>query len=487
MSESLYIGGRWRAGKAEVLTSEDPSTGEQIWKGTTADEDDVAAAVAAARRAFEAWRRRPIHERFEAVREFRDEVRRRSDEVADVIARETGKPLWETATEAASLAAKVDISIEAYRDRTSIRTSEMGSGRSVVRHRPHGVFAVFGPYNFPMHLPNGHIVPAIIAGNAIVFKPSEMTPWSAELYTHLWEGAGLPAGVLNLVQGGRDTGASLAGHHDVNGILFTGSARTGKLIHAQLGGRPDVLLALEMGGNNPLIITEVEDLPAAVYHTVQSAYLSSGQRCTCARRLLVPDGPWGDEFLRELQRAVTSIVVGPPTADPQPFMGPLVSPRAADDLLEAQQTLLDLGATALVPMERLTLGPGFASPGLIDVTGVAGVPDEEYFGPLLTLERYVDLDDAIDRANNTRFGLSAGIFTDDVAEYEQFLEESTAGIINLNRPLTGASSSAPFGGTGDSGNHRPAAYTAADYVAYPVASLEMDELDIPEHRPPGLG
>ncbi len=168
-------------------------------------------------------------------------------------------------------------------------------------------------------------------------------------------------------------------------------------------------------------------------------------------------------------------------------MGPVVSARAANELLAAQQLLLDLGAIAVVPMTRLDLGPAFLSPGLIDVSGVIDLPDDEYFGPLLTFERYTDLVDAIERANNTRFGLAAGILTDDLDEYARVLEETNAGIVNLNRPLTGASSSAPFGGTGDSGNHRPAAYTAADYVAYPVASLEMNELDIPEHRPPGLG
>lgn len=487
MSETLFIEGAWRTGSGEPMTSNDPSTGQTVWSGAAATEDEVGLAIEAARTALDAWRRRPVHERFEVMRAFRDEVRRRRDEISEVISRETGKPRWETMTEAASTAGKVDISIEAYRDRTSTHTAEMGTGRSVVRHRPLGVIAVFGPYNFPMHLPNGHIVPALIAGNTVVFKPSELTPWSAELYTEIWHDAGLPKGVLNLVQGGRDTGAALAGHHDVNGILFTGSARTGKLIHAQLGGRPDVLLALEMGGNNPLVVTEVDDLPAAVFHTIQSAYLSSGQRCTCARRLLLPDSAWGDQFMSALQDAIGRIVVGPPDADPEPFMGPVISARAADDLLRAQQALIEMGATPVVPMERLDFGPAFLSPGLLDVTGVDALPDEEYFGPLLTVQRYGDLDDAIAEANNTRFGLSAGIFTDDAADFDAFLEASNAGIVNLNRPLTGASGSAPFGGTGDSGNHRPAAYTAADYVAYPVASLEMDELDIPEHRPPGLG
>ncbi len=483
----LYVDGRWTDASGEPFESTSPSSGEVVWTGRAATDGDVAEAVSSARQAFELWSKLPQADRTEVVRAFRDLVRTRVDEIAEAISEETGKPRWEARTEAAALASKVDISIEAQTERSGTRTTEMGVGRSVVRHRPHGVLAVFGPYNFPMHLPNGHIVPALLAGNTIVFKPSELTPHSAAIYAELWSTAGLPNGVMNLVQGGRDTGAALAGHVDIDGILFTGSARTGKIIHSQLGGRPDVMLALEMGGNNPLIITEVEDVPAAVFHAVQSAFLSSGQRCTCARRLLVPESEWGDAFLSEMVDAVRAIRVGPPDADPEPFMGPVISARAAQDLLDAQAALLEAGAVALLEMERLPDGAAFLSPGVVDVTEVADLPDEEYFGPLLTVLRYDSLDDAIGTANATRFGLSAGIFTDDMADYERFLNDSRAGIINLNRPLTGASSSAPFGGTGDSGNHRPAAYYAADYVAYPVASLEMDMLDIPEHRPPGLG
>lgn len=487
MSDLLFIDGAWVPGSGEPLISLNPATGSEIWRGKAASGEQVREAVAAAKQAFQQWRATDAGDRIRIAEAFRDIVRGEVESLASLISAETGKPRWDSRGEAAALATKVDISIEAFHDRTGSRTTEMGSARSVVRHRPLGVMAVFGPYNFPMHLPNGHIVPALLAGNTVVFKPSELTPACGSRYAELWEAAGLPAGVLNLVHGARPTGEALVASPDIDGLLFTGSAATGKLIHEQLGGRPDVLLALEMGGNNPLIVTEVDDVEAAVYHTIQSAYLSSGQRCTCARRLLVPADDWGDRFLAELTDGVQRIVVGSADDDPEPFMGPVISAAAADQLLAAQSALVDEGAVPLVEMARLSTGPAFLSPGLLDVSAIEELADEEYFGPLLLVQRYENLDEAITLANATRFGLSAGIFTDSPADYERFVAESRAGIVNLNRPLTGASSSAPFGGTGDSGNHRPAAYHAADYVAYPVASLEMDELDIPEHRSPGLG
>lgn len=482
----LYIDGQWLAGRGEQLSSVDPSYGTTIWEGAAASAEQVHDAVAAARQAFERWRKLESGDRLAYLRRFRDLVSAQSDSLGRLISAETGKPLWDARGEARAVASKVDISIEAYRDRTGTHTVEMGSGRSVIRHRPLGVMAVFGPYNFPMHLPNGHIVPALIAGNTVVFKPSELAPVAGRRYVELWNEAGLPAGVLNLVQGARPTGEALVAHPDIDGLLFTGSAATGKAIHAALAGRPDVLLALEMGGNNPLVVSQVEDVDAAVYHAIQSAYLSSGQRCTCARRLLVPVGAWGDEFLEMLTGAVSRIQVGPADRDPAPFMGPLISDEAARGLLAAQAELIEAGARPLVEMQPLPEGKAYVSPGLLDVSDLDELADEEYFGPLLLVQRYSDLDDAIAKANNTRFGLSAGIFTDHLNEYQRFAQESRAGIVNLNRPLTGASSSAPFGGTGASGNHRPAAYHAADYVAYPVASLEMEELDLPEHRSPGL-
>jgi succinylglutamic semialdehyde dehydrogenase len=385
------------------------------------------------------------------------------------------------------MAGKIDLSAKAYEERTGVVSKPAPAGTQAwLRHRPHGVVAVFGPYNFPGHLPNGHIVPALLAGNTVVFKPSEQTPMVAELTLKCWLDAGLPAGVINLVQGAKETGIALANHQGIDGLFFTGSSSTGMLLHQQYAGRPDKILALEMGGNNPLIVSQVSDPRAAVHEIIQSAYISAGQRCTCARRLYVPKGEAGDALVELLVSAIGKIRVGLYDAQPAPFMGSVISAAAAQQLLDAQQGLLDKGATCLVKMQSLAPNTGLLSPALIDVTAAKGLADEEYFGPLLTLVRYDNFDQAIDLANNTSFGLSAGLLSDSRAEYDYFLPRIRAGIVNWNKQITGASGASPFGGIGASGNHRASAFYAADYCAYPVSSIEADSLVMPAQLSPGL-
>jgi succinylglutamic semialdehyde dehydrogenase len=482
----LFIDGQWRAASGPAFASHNPGTGATVWSGKAATAEDVDRAVKAARRAFGEWSLTPLETRCEIARRFAALVAERKEELAQAIGRETGKPLWEARTEAASMAAKVAISIAAYGERTGEKRTPMADGVAVLRHRPHGVVAVFGPYNFPGHLPNGHIVPALIAGNAVVFKPSELAPDVARVTLEIWREAGLPAGVLNLVQGERDTGIALANHRQIDGLFFTGSSDTGTLLHRQFGGRPEIVLALEMGGNNPLVVAPVEDIDAAVHHTIQSAFLSAGQRCTCARRILVPSGAFGDRFLARFVEVSERITVGEYDADPQPFMGAVISARAAAKLVAAQSMLLERGARALLPMTQRDASLGFVSPAIVDVTGVRGLPDEEHFGPLAQVIRYTDFAEAIAEANDTAFGLSAGLLADDGRLWQRFSREIRAGIVNWNRPTNGASSGAPFGGTGRSGNHRPSAYYAADYCAYPMASVESAQLQMPASVSPGL-
>jgi len=477
-----FVGGAWTSGGGSPFTSTNPASGELLWSGSVSD--NVDAAVEAASNSLSDWASRPYADRLDFVRTFGDLLKTNRESLADLITAETGKARWETSGEVSAMIAKIDISDEAHGERSGVTSKEAPGARSVTRHKPIGVVAVFGPYNFPGHLPNGHIVPALLAGNTVVFKPSELTPAVGERMVQLWEEAGLPDGVLNLVQGAADTGRALAGHNDIDGLFFTGSATVGKLLHQQYAGRPDKMLALEMGGNNALIIGDISDIDAAVFHTINSAFASAGQRCTCARRVLIPDTEIGDTFLAGLVTATSALVVGPPDADS--YMGPLISAKAAADLLRAQSNLIELGGQPLLVMEPGPLGEAFVTPGIIDLTGVPDVPDEEYFGPLLGVYRYQTLDEAIGLANDTRFGLAAAIFDDAEANYRTFWDRSTAGIVNWNRPTTGASSAAPFGGTGASGNHRPAAYYAADYAAYPVASLEADTLTMPAELPPGM-
>ncbi|MHB9839357.1 succinylglutamate-semialdehyde dehydrogenase [Paraburkholderia terrae] len=485
MSE-LFIDGEWVAGTGHAFASRNPGTGATVWEGNSASAEDVDRAVMSARRAFALWSAVSLDERVAVVRRFAALINERKESIAEAIGRETGKPLWEARTEVATMAAKVDISVQSYNERTGERRAAMADGTAVLRHRPHGVVAVFGPYNFPGHLPNGHIVPALIAGNAVVFKPSELAPGVARATVEVWRDAGLPAGVLNLVQGEKDTGIALANHRQIDGLFFTGSSDTGTLLHKQFGGRPEIVLALEMGGNNPLVVAPVADLDAAVHHTIQSAFLSAGQRCTCARRIFVPNDAFGDQFLARLVEVTSRIAVGEYNADPQPYMGAVISARAAARLVEAQERLIADGAKPLLKMEQRDPKLGFVSPAILDVTNVTNLPDEEHFGPLAQVVRYGSFDDAISGANDTEFGLSAGLLADDEALWTHFQRAIRAGIVNWNRPTNGASSAAPFGGTGRSGNNRPSAYYAADYCAYPMASVESAQLQMPASVSPGL-
>ncbi|MFT6914569.1 MAG: succinylglutamic semialdehyde dehydrogenase [Motiliproteus sp.] len=486
MNKSLFIDGRWVEGQGPRFSSLDPALGTPIWVGNSASAPQIAEALQAARRACPEWEAAGFEARTEKVRAFGARLDANRERLAEAIALETGKPLWETRTEVGAMIGKVEISIRAYEARTGNSEVPMPGARSILRHKPHGVVAIFGPYNFPGHLPNGHIIPALLAGNCLALKPSELTPRVAELMFELWDEVGLPAGVLNLLQGEKETGIALAANPELDGLFFTGSSRTGHLLHQQFSGHPDKILALEMGGNNPLIVDEVSDLKAAVHDTLQSAYITSGQRCTCARRLLVPNTEAGDTFVAALIEAIKKIRIGRYNDEPQPFMGSLISEQAADAILAAQTRLQSLGGISLVEGRKLVDGTGLISPTLIDVSAINELPDDEYFGPLLQLIRYDSFEKAITLANRTRFGLSAGILSDNRAKYEQFLQHSRAGILNWNKQLTGASSAAPFGGIGASGNHRPSAFYAADYCAYPVACLEADQVSLPAQLSPGL-
>ena len=483
---TLYIAGAWQNGQGEAFESLNPVTQKVLWAGNGANAEQVDAAVKAARQAFPEWATRTFEQRLSVLEAFAASLKTHADELARCIGEETGKPLWESATEVTSMINKVAISVQSYRERTGEKSGPLGDATAVLRHKPHGVVAVFGPYNFPGHLPNGHIVPALLAGNSVVFKPSELTPKVAELTVKCWIEAGLPAGVLNLLQGARETGIALAANTGIDGLFFTGSSRTGNALHQQFAGRPDKILALEMGGNNPLVVDQVADLDAAVYTIIQSAFISAGQRCTCARRLLVPQGAWGDSLLTRLVEVSQSIEVGAFDQQPAPFMGSVISLGAARALLDAQEVLLGSGAVALLEMHQPDSNAALLTPGIIDVTEVSDRSDEELFGPLLQVIRYADFDSAIAEANNTAFGLAAGLLSDSEARYQQFWLESRAGIVNWNKQLTGAASSAPFGGIGASGNHRASAYYAADYCAYPVASLETPTLALPAALTPGV-
>jgi len=492
MEQDIYTGkclidNIWQSNSDKNFDSINPYSNKVIWEGFIANNTDVDMAISAARASLKKWASLEVTERQVYIEKFINILKKNKDYIAEVISREMGKPFWESKSEVDAMIAKYDISVKAYHERTGLKETR-GAVSSKLIHKPHGVLAVFGPFNFPGHLPNGHIIPALLAGNTIVFKPSELTPLTGEVLGKLWVEVGLPKGVLNIVQGDASTGKLLIEHDDINGVLFTGSYNTGLIINKGLANKVDKILALEMGGNNPLIISNTKDLKGAVYNTIVSAFITSGQRCTCARRLIVPDNSFGDDFIELLIKAIKNIKIGDPFDKNEPFMGTVISKDSKNNLLNYFKQAVDMGADPLVNLESLNNENALISPGILDISNIKDINklDKEHFGPILSIKRYNEFDEAINIANNTNYGLSAGLISDEREEFDKFLFEIKAGIVNWNRPTTGASSAMPFGGIGFSGNHRPSAYYAADYCAYPVASMMSDKNTLPDSLMPGI-
>ncbi|MGI4732216.1 MAG: aldehyde dehydrogenase family protein [Janthinobacterium lividum] len=469
------------------LVSFEPATGAPLWHGRTGD---VEAEVAAARAGWTGWAARPLPYRIETLRRFANVVRARHEAFADLLARETGTPLWEARAEIDGCIARVDASVSGYAERTAQRRldSPMG-GRTALRHRPHGVLGVIAPACQPVGIIAGHVIPALIAGNAVVVKPSHKTPAAAAMLATCLHEAGVPEENLRLVHGGAAEGRALAAHPDLDGLFFTGSARVGAILHRAAADRPDRLLALEMGGNNAILAWDTPDVATAAAIVVQSAFASAGQRGTAAGRLVVGED-LAVPLVEEIARLADRLIVGAPHEDPPPFMGPVIDDAAADGLIDGFLDLILRGGRAIRHLGRLDPDRPFLRPAIIDVTGiaeqnvtgvagqnvtgVAGGRDVPLFGPVLQVVRVASFEEGIAEVNATRFGLSATLLSQTPALYDRFWAGARAGIVNWNRPSHGAGPGAPVGGTGWSGNHRPGGFYAADRCAYPVVSSEAE-------------
>lgn len=484
------VGGEWTPIPGDSLVSRNPARpGEIVWSGAP-DAAHVDAAVDAARVAFLAWSRWPRERRFAVLRRLRSIYQRDAQRLADLIRDETGKVAWDAAGEADALAAKIDITLDesAHGPLRRVTGFETPIGQTRVGRcwfRPHGVMAVLAPFNFPAHLANGHIVPALAMGNAVILKPSDKTPGVgqhlAELLKEALDAEGAPPGIVSLVQGGAGIAADLVRHTGVDGILFTGSWPVGRRILEANLDTPGRIVALEMGGNNAAVVLPDADLKQAAIECVRSAFVTTGQRCTCTRRLIVHEAV-APRFIPAVCKAASNLIVGDPRAAHPVFMGPIISGQARQDVLAFQAEARRAGARLLLESTTIEVGEGgwFLTPGMIEVErfnidppgeGFDPGADVEVFGPLLRVTVVDSLDAAIEQADATRFGLAASIFTKDHAAIERFLAEARAGCVNVNTGTAGASSRLPFGGLGRSGNHRPAGAFSLDYCAYPVAGM----------------
>jgi succinylglutamic semialdehyde dehydrogenase len=432
----------------------------------------LEAAIAAARRAWPSWRRLSIDARAELLRRYQARLREHRSAIALTIAREVGKPQWEALTEVDAMISKVDLTLGEGRRFTD--TENLPDLPGEIRHRPLGVVAVIGPFNFPGHLPNGQIVPALLLGNCVVHKASERTPSAAVWMARCFDEAGFPAGVVNVVQGPGEHGQVLASHPEIDGVMFTGSSAVGRRILAAQTDRLDRLVALELGGKNASVVLDDCDIERSARAITFSAYVTAGQRCTASSRLIVTAGVAGPLIDRIVQLA-RGLKVGYPLDAASPvFMGPVISEAARTRLIAAQSAARSHGFQALLPGGELDVGRAghYVRPGLhLAPSAEASVPEyteAELFGPDLAVYVVDDIDAAMVAANRGWSGLTASVFTASREHFERAVDELRVGVLQWNRASAGASSRLPFGGIRESGNHRAAAIHAGLACSYPL-------------------
>jgi len=468
-----FIDGRFLAPEGDLIASVNPARGGAQVLETACSVDRIRLAAEAAAAAAPAWARLSLAERVQHLARFRAAIAARTGELAEAITLETGKLRTEATAEIGSLVARFDL-VEKLIARDLVDRTVPGRPAEKLRHHPMGVVGVIGPFNFPLHLCHAHVVPALMTGNAVVIKPSEVTLYAAQRYAEAAHQAGLPPGVFNLVQGGGPAGAALAEHPAVRGVCFTGSYRVGRRLAERMLDRPEVLLALEMGGKNVAVVLDDADLYQAAHEIALGGYLTTGQRCTATERVLV-QRERAPALIDALRRLISALRFGDPD-DAHSFAGPMTTAAGKERVVAALAAARAAGAEPVMAAagagdDRFFLGPSLhvLPDGVHDV---AGYTDEELFGPDLSLETVADDDEAIAVLRASRYGLATSIFTGDDDRFERFYRESHAGIVNRNRSTNLASPMLPFGGVGKSGNYRPAGSHAPRNVSYPVAVQE---------------
>lgn len=473
-----FIAGRWVSSEKPDGELKDASPGDlsDILMSVQFRHDHIDEAVRAARKAFLPWARLTVEERKAHLLRLKEVFDTHAEQMAQIIARDSGKPLWDAMGEAKNLGNKIDITVNHSLKRVQDERipNALPQVDGVIRYKPRGVMAVVGPFNFPAHLPNGHIIPSLLAGNTVVFKPSEQTPAVGQFYAELIEKAGFPPGVFNMVQGDGESGRRLVIHEEVDGILFTGSYEVGLKIKQETMNHYWKILALEMGGKNATVVWDDADMDKAIYETLVGAYMTTGQRCSCTSRVILHDRI-ADEFTERFYQAAKKLTIGHWSENP--FMGPLVNSAAVDKYVRFQEIANRENCESLMRGKVLDLKHKghYVTPSihLVKKFDPASVYQKsEIFGPNVAIYRSSDFGDTLNMVNSTGYGLVMALFSKNRDLYETALLEARVGLLNWNRTTNGASSKLPFGGMGKSGNDRPSAELAIQYCTVPVASLE---------------
>lgn len=438
--------------------------------------DNVDKACHIAKNEYPKWARKTQLERNECLNRLKELFINHESEMAEAIARDTGKPLWEAMTEAKALSQKIDVTLNhsmklVMEERIP---NALPGVEGVIRYKSRGVMAVLGPFNFPAHLPNGHIIPALAMGNTVVFKPSEHTPAIGQLYAQIVHKAGFPKGVFNLVQGDGESGKKLVINENVSGILFTGSYDVGLRIKQETLTHYWKILALEMGGKNASVIWEDADLDKAVYETLVGSFMTAGQRCSCTSRIILHE-KIANEFTDRFYAAAKKISIGHWSENP--FMGPLINAQAVEKYLRFQEIAKRENCESLMRGKVLDLKhKGYYVTPSIHLVGEFSEKSvyqkSEIFGPNVAIYKSSDFDETLNIVNSSGYGLVMALFSKNKALYDEAALKANVGLLNWNRTTNGASSRLPFGGTGKSGNDRPSAHFAIQYCSVPMANLE---------------
>lgn len=464
-----YIGGAWTAsGLGTTFESINPARRRDV-VGIFPDSgsDEVDAAVQSARRALRDWSRVPAPQRGEILRRIGDLLSEAKDDIAREMTREMGKPFAETRGDVQEA---IDTAYYAASETRRLfgRTvpSELRDKFNMSIRRPLGVCGVITAWNFPVAVPTWKIFPALASGNTVVFKPSEDAPHTGMLLVRVLAEAGVPAGVINLVQGGSTAGQALVEHPEVQAISFTGSTETGARIAATCG-RLHKRVSLEMGGKNPMIVLDDADLDLAIEGVLWGAFGTTGQRCTATSRLILQDGIH-DRMIDALVEASSGLILGYGNDDGVE-MGPLINQDALEKVIRYVEIGQQEGAKLVLGGSRAT-GEGlddgyFFQPTIFaDVRRDMRIAREEIFGPVLSVFRVSTYEDAVATANDTRYGLSSSIYTKDVATAFRAMHDLEAGITYINGPTIGAEAHMPFGGVKQTGNgHREGGWEVFDF------------------------
>lgn len=483
---SIVNGEEIPAIEGNEITSLNPFSGEILWSSNNPPISLVIKAIKSAKESFLSWASTTLEERIEILTKFTKIVDEKRQYLVQIVAEEASKPFWEANIEVNSLITKLAASIEAYNIRNKVTSREVKGLISKTRYKPHGVVCVLGPYNFPLSMANGHIMPSLLAGNTVIFKPSELTPLSGIAVSQIWQEAGLPKGVLNCLIGDKTIGKYIVEHNDIDGVFFVGSHQAGITILQSTITSPNKIIAVEMGGNSPLVIEDYDrdkenEIISLIIH---SAFITSGQRCSAARRLYI--NRKSKTILNKLSKVLSNLKIGDINDNPEPFCGAMIRPKFATNVFNQVQELVSKGAREINKCIIEGINKTIVRPTLLDMQQCSHDKDEEIFGPVLKIYYYDDLKEAIEASNNTKFGLAAGIVTQDKSKYDLFYNKIKAGIVNWNQQLTGATTFAPFGGIKQSGNYRPAGYLSADYCSYALASFEVEPSQIKLANTPGI-